>query len=50
LSIPLPISPEFDRRGIEVKPPKSAKNTAKSGKSFTSTVVEVKGFDEALLK
>jgi hypothetical protein len=38
---------EFDRRGDEVIPPKNSKNTAKSGDSFASFVVEIKGIDEA---
>jgi hypothetical protein len=43
LSIPFPITPEFDRREIEVIPPQNAKNTAKRGKSSTSSLVEAKG-------
>jgi 4-diphosphocytidyl-2-C-methyl-D-erythritol kinase len=43
----LPKKEEFDRRGSEVIPPKNAKNTRKSGNSFASFLVEVKGASEA---
>jgi hypothetical protein len=36
----LPKKREFDRRGSEVIPPKSAKNTTKTAKTFTSSLLE----------